>query len=496
MNPSSHPPAREIAPTRVLLVDEVMENLAPLSSELRRRGMHVALANGIAMACERAKSSRVDVVLAAVELSTPRSDGLSLGDALAVELGNPPPILFLAPVGETSPGPSLLARTDAGAVVARLVAASARSGGATTSSVPDSISPSSRNSLYCGALGNVSLADVVETLWVDRKTGLLALTTPTGMGDVRFVDGSIVDAVYSRFEGMKALVRMLGEPEGRYDFTSDTPAVLRRIQQRTPDILRQSKVQLDEIARLRGRLGDLSAKALLAAEGVDLEMRGAPSQRRGSSADASLQRAILTKLRAPATLDDLLDDFPEPDAVVLAALVEIDTAGRLTRLPHETYRVPLVATDQLHLMRALVSRASAAGYEGATRLVFAGTPNRLAVFAHAALCLVDALPAAEPSPPIPIPHSIATVRLGDDVDLDLVALPLIPVYAPLWPLALAGSAIVVRLDEAAGPALSEACTAAELPIVDASVLVGSLEDGNVSQVAGLVRAAIEATQRA
>ena len=207
-----------------------------------------------------------------------------------------------------------------------------------------------------------------------------------------------------------------------------------------------------------------------------------------------MARIALAKLRSPATLEEVLDDLPDPDAQILAAIVELDTAGRLKRLPHEMQRVPLVSTEQLHLMRALVSRASAPGFDGAARFVFAGTPSRLAVFAHAALSLVDALPSAEAAPVIPIPHTIATVRLGDDVNIEIVALPLVPAYAPVWPLTLAGAAIVVRLDDAAGSALAEACAAAELPVLDAHVLVGELEEGSVAQVASLVRAAIEATQ--
>jgi hypothetical protein len=166
----------------------------------------------------------------------------------------------------------------------------------------------------------------------------------------------------------------------------------------------------------------------------------------------------------------------------------------LKRLPYEMQRVPLVGMDQLHQFRALVSRAAAPGYSNAARFVFAGTPSRLAVFAHAALSLADALPSVEPAPAIPIPATIATVRLGDDVDIEIVALPLVPAYAPLWPLALAGAAIVVRLDDAAGSALAEACAAAELPVLDAQMLVGQMEEGSVAQVASLVRAAIEATQ--
>ena len=473
---------------RVLLVDEDIDDLASLAAELRRRGVQVALANGVSMACERAKTARVDVIVAAGELTEPREDGLSLLDALAIELGQLPPVLLL--VRAEGPGPlqgEAVVRGNIEALLARVNALSGQHTRGAESAPPATI--------YSGSLAKVSLSDVVETLWVDRKSGTLGVTTPFGAGDVRLVDGSVVDAVYLRFEGMKALVRMIGEPEGRFVFTPETPPVLSRMKVHTADVLLEAEDQLAGIKQLRAKLGDLTAKALLASDVGDHE---AGSQRRvvPPSELSPLARSVLTKLRAPATIEDVLDDFPEPDAHILGALVELDGAGRVKRLPHETYRVPLVPTDQLHLMRALVSRAAAAGFEGPTRLVFAGTPSRLAIFAHAALCLADALPPTEPTPALPIPHAIATVRLGDDVDLDLIALPLVPAYAPLWPLALAGSAIVVRLDDAAAPALAEACAAAEIPVLDAHVLVGALEEGSVAQVASLVRAAIEATQGA
>jgi CheY-like chemotaxis protein len=465
---------------RVLLVEEDIEELASLAAALRQRGVQVALANGVSMACERAKTARVDVVIAASELAEARDDGLSLLDALAIELGQLPPVLLLVREG---PGPlqgESIPRGDVDALVERVHALATPQ----AQREPRGGESAPPSAIYSGSLAKVSLADVVETLWVDRKTGTLAVTTPLGAGDVRLFDGAIVDAVYVRFEGLKALVRMIGEPEGRFLFTPDTPAVLGRMSIPTADLLRDVAAQAKEAKRLRALLGDMSAKAFLAAEG-------------GEHAELSLlARATLARLRTPATLEDVLDDLPDPDTQLLSALVELDAAGRLKRLPHERQRVPLVGTEQLHLMRALVSRAAAPGYEGKTRFVFAGTPSRLAVFAHAALCLADALPSPEPAPAIPIPHAIATVRLGDDVDIELVALPLVPAYAPLWPLTLAGAAIVVRLDDAAGSALSEACAAAELPVLDAQVLVGALEEASVAQVASLVRAAIEATQGA
>jgi CheY-like chemotaxis protein len=464
--------ATATAPPRVLLVDEDIEELATLASELRRRGVQVALANGTSMACERAKTARVDVIVAAQELTQARADGLSLLDALAIELGQLPPVILLLRAPDDQVKGVTIVRGDPDALLARI--------SAVATPAPRESSPPS--ALYSGSLAKVALSDVIETLWVDRKTGTLAVTTPTGAGDVRLSEGHVVDAVYLRFEGMKALVRLMAESDGRFLFTPETPTVMRRLHVPTAELLKSAAADIEAAKLLRAKLGDLAHKALLASDG-------------GEHGDLSpLARVVLAKLRAPATLDEVLDDLVDPDIAVLGAVDELEQAGRLKRLAHETSRVPLVATDQLHLMRALVSRALAPGYEGATRLVFAGTPSRLAVFSHAALCLADSIAAPEAAPPLPIPHAIATVRLGDDVDLELVALPLVPAYAPLWPLALAGSAIVVRLDDAAGSALTEACSVAELPVLDAQMLVGALEEASVAQVASLVRAAIEATQ--
>jgi CheY-like chemotaxis protein len=461
------------APPRALLVDEDIEELAAIAADLRQRGVNVALANGVSMACERAKTIRVDVVIAASELTEAREDGLSLLDALAIELGQLPPVLLLVREG---PGPlqgEAIQRGDIDGLVARVIALAA---------VPNPRESMPPSALYSGSLAKVSLSDVLQTLSVDRKTGALGVTTPAGAGDVRLVDGAVVDAVYLRFEGLKALVRMISEPDGKFLFAPETPAVLGRMSTPTRELLELAAAQIGQAKAARALLGDMTAKALVAAEGGD------PGEL------SPLARAILARLRTPATIAELLDDLTEPDALILATLVELDGKSRLKRLPHDTQRLQLVGPDQLHLMRALVSRASAPGYQGAARLVFAGTPSRLAVFAHAALCLVDAIPSPESAPTLPIPHPIATVRFGDDVDLELVALPLVPAYAPVWPLALAGAAIVVRLDDAAGSALTEACAAAELPVLDAQMLVGALEEGSVAQVASLVRAAIEATQ--
>ena len=73
-----------------------------------------------------------------------------------------------------------------------------------------------------------------------------------------------------------------------------------------------------------------------------------------------------------------------------------------------------------------------------------------------------------------------------------VALPLVPAYAPLWPMALAGAAVVVRLDEAAARSLEEACASVNVSVLDARAIFGSLEESSAVQVASLIKTALEA----
>jgi hypothetical protein len=200
----------------------------------------------------------------------------------------------------------------------------------------------------------------------------------------------------------------------------------------------------------------------------------------------------MARLRVPATLDELLDELPHADAVILESVVALDGHGRIKRIAHASSRVQLCGPDQLHLVRAAASRARSPGFSGPARLVFAATPSRLAVFGHTVLALADAFPSQEAAPSVPVPYLLATIRLGDGVELDVMALPLVPAYAPLWPMALAGSAVVVRLDEAAARSLEEACASVSVPVLDARDIFGSLEESSAVQVASLIKTALEA----
>jgi len=461
---------------RVLLVDHDVDALAELASRLRDRGIRVSLANGSQMACERARGGGYDVVLAARAIAEPTDGSMGVIDALSVELPVVPPLLVLHEDddGDAPPSESRVSRGDIDRLVARIeqLAASRDREGERGSHA--SFLPSAH------ALEHAPLADLLVVLATERRSGTLTVTSPKGSGEVRLVDGEIADAVFVRLEGKKAIARVLGEREGTATFAPGAPAIMRRLHESTRELVAEVKSLSEKAAALRIEAGDLVGNTLIALDGHGIE---------GLS---EIDVHVITRLRVPSQLDDVLDELPHSDAALLESLLRLDRLGRIRRIGSGSSRVQICGPDQLHLLRASAARARSPGFSGAARLVFAATPMRLAIFGHTVLALADAFAAPEPAPSAPVPYVLATIRLGDGVELDIVALPLVPVYAPLWPMALAGAAVLVRLDEAAPQSLEEACASVSLPILDARAIFGTLEESSAVQVASLIKTALDA----
>ncbi len=459
--------------SRVLLVDDDVDALAPLAAVLRQRGIHVSLASGVQMACDRARSSGYDVILATRRVTEPADGSIGVSDALSVELAFAPPFLLLV---EGSDGhhqtrnEHRVDRDDIESIVRSITQLTKpREHGSLRS-----LAPSTHT--FEGA----PLGDLLTALVAERRSGTLTVTTSEGPGEVRLVEGEVADVVYVRLEGKKALARMLEAREGSATFAPGAPAIMRRIHEPTRSLVAEAKALAEKAARLREAARDLATSTLLWIDGPGVDLI------------SDLDRQVLARLRVPATLGEVLDDLPDDDPSILESLLRLDAAGRLRRLGHSSSRVQICGADQLHQLRASAARALRPGFAGPARLVFAATPARLGVFGHTVLLLADVFPAREPVPAIPLPHVLATIRLGDGVELDVVALPLVPVYAPLWPMALAGAVSVVRLDEAAPQQLAEACDVVGVAILDAKAIVGSLEESNAVAIASLIKTALNA----
>lgn len=448
---------------RVLLADPDVDELAELSATLQARGFTVALSNSIQSALDRAHDARPDIVLAASSLCRPGD----LIDQLRADpkLANLAVVILVHIRGGSLPDRCIV-RTDIDALVAAIVAAPARD-----------LAPESTQGELRGDLSQVSLVDVLQLLTMNRRTGALSVATVAGSGEIRLHDGDVVDAVYRRLEGEKALYRLLGERVGTFAFVPGGEPALRRVDVPTSMLLIEAMRRVDEVA---ARIADIAphGDALIAAGPIE------------EDAD-ELELRLADLLQAPRALDELLDQVETPDLELLEALQRMMQRGLLRRIPRAALITALASQDKLPILRALVSRLAREGFAGPPRLAIAAPVPRLAAFSQAILRIEDALPPATPSPIAPVPHAMATLRFGDSVEVSVLGLPLAPALAPLWAMALPGTAAVVRLDDGPAPELESACAAAEIPVLHASALLGWVEEGDPAQVAALLRVTLE-----
>lgn len=443
----------------VLIVDAELEVLGELASGLRGLGLEVAIADSPALALERARSRRPDALV--IEQSFAQHTDLLERLAADRHLTTIPRLLMAdAPSDET-----LLDRRDCAALARSLY------------ELPRERSVAAREGDFRGDLTQLGVVDLLQLLSMNRRSGALTIATARGAGEVRLRDGEIVDAVFRRQEGEKALFRLLAEQEGSFAFASGNETALRRIEVPTSALLLEGVRQIDEVRQLREQLG--GAEAALTTH-ADLPEDATP-----------LEQEIFATLEAPKSLDDLLEELGESDLRILQVTHRLLERGHLRRLSEGATRAELAEPDRQHLLAALLRRLSREGFGGTARLVFAGDARRLAALAHAAGRLAEAEVPAQSLPLAPVPHSFATLKLPEGARLELVALPLLEEFGPLWGLSLPGSAAVVQLDGPGSPLLEHLTGVLGIPLLCAASLLGEMDEGDSQQVAALIRGALD-----
>jgi hypothetical protein len=329
-----------------------------------------------------------------------------------------------------------------------------------------------------GDLSQVPLVDLFQVLSMNRRTGTLSVTTGAGAGEVRIADGEVLDAVYRRLEGEKALYRLLGEHEGTFAFVPGGTVTLRRISESTSMLIMEAMRQLDEVERLKKEL----------APGGDVLLVSEPA----SAGAPRIERVVMAVLQVPRSLDEVLDEVQAPDLEVLKVIEALRGRGLLRSIPRADLVTSLASEDRMQVLRAMASRLARDGFSGPPRIVLAAPPEKLASLAGAILRIEDAMAPLDSLPLAPVPHLLATLRLGESIELAVMALPLAVQFAPLWSLTLAGAGALVRIAGADCPELDAVCAAAEVPIFHAAAMLGEVEEGDPTQLAALLRLTLEA----
>ena len=443
----------------VLLVEPDVDLLGDLASRLRSRGLEVAIADSLAGAAERARLSRPEVLLISQELG---------GDTLEATLKGLGALSllprFMLVDRTVELAPHELPRGDAELIAKRLYALPAKAAPVV-----------GEGGDFRGDLQQVSVTDLLQLLSMNRRSGTLSVTTPLGSGELRLNEGEVIDAVYRRVDGEKALFRLLAEPEGSFAFAGGSQQAVRRIERSTNMLLMEGLRQVDEGRTLRAAL-NLEDQSLLAL--------GVPE-------DApDLEQRVALTLGTPRTLTQLLDEVAAPDLDILQTLQQLLERGLVRSLAAGAERVELADPERMSVLAAIAKRATRPGFDGAARIGIAGSQHRLTSLLAALGSLVDATVPSE-VPPAPVPHTMANLKLGEGVELEVVGLPLVDAYAPLWALVLPSLTAVARIDLEGSDLLESCASLAGVNIVDASGLLRDSDDGEPELVAGLIRMALE-----
>jgi hypothetical protein len=444
----------------VLLIEPDVDELGVLASRLRAHGLEVAIADSLDRGAERAQALRIGVMLVSSALaSEPDFDALL---QFMPSLANLPRFVLVDGIGGRTEGE--IPRWDVEAIAKRVHA------------LGNSVPVAAAGGDFRGDLKQVSVADLLQLLGANRRSGTLSLATPSGAGEVRLGDGEVLDAVYRRVDGEKALVRLLGEAEGSFAFVGGTASTLRRIERPSQALLMDGMRQLDEAQKLAATLA-LGNDALLAV------VLARPDQR-------DVEQRVLEVLVTPHTLPELLDEVPALDLDVLNALEGLLAAGAVRRFSGGNLRVELADPERLTVLAALAQRAAPSGFDGVPRIGLAGSQRKLATVLSSLARVSDATVVSD-VPAAPTPHSLATLRLTESVSLELVGVPLVDAFAPLWGLVLPGLLAVARLDNEPFEMLEAGCRLASVPLIDGAPLLGHGGEADPERVAGLLRAMLE-----
>src|SRR5690606_38561852 len=206
------------------------------------------------------------------------------------------------------------------------------------------------------------------------------------------------------------------------------------------------------------------------------------------SADEVTQRVAET-LSVPHTLEELLEDLPYSDLSILNALEALLEVGTVRKVHRGAVQVELAQRERFAVLSALVKKLERPGFSGATRIAVLAPPRRITALMHSVRRIVDAIVPTESVPTAPVPYLLATLRLADGVELEVLGIPAMEAFQPLWALSLPGSALVLTLGYAAPPAAQELCSVLGIPLLEATTLLGNLDEADPGQVAALISGA-------
>jgi len=100
-----------------------------------------------------------------------------------------------------------------------------------------------------GRLSQMSLADILQILHINKKEGELRVTSGPKTASVYIKNGEIYNASLDGIEKEKALFRLFGWEEGKFEFTPKQVTATKKIRSTTGNLLMEGMRQIDEFRK-------------------------------------------------------------------------------------------------------------------------------------------------------------------------------------------------------------------------------------------------------
>lgn len=237
---------------RILIVDDDPKLVALLTSSLQKSGYATIEAMDGEAALEHAQNEKPDLILA--DITMPEMDGFELCRRIRETPAiADTPFIFLSAKGELHDrvkGLNLGADDYIGKpfhiseVTARIKVVLQRS--AAFGQFEDE-----GESDLKGNLEQMGLADLVQTLGMNKKTGGLKIIHHSRVGKIFFDAGNIVQAALGKYKSEEAVYRILAWEEGYFEFDSTDRADKTAIATTTNSLLLEGFRQRDEYIKYK-----------------------------------------------------------------------------------------------------------------------------------------------------------------------------------------------------------------------------------------------------
>ncbi len=279
-----------------------------------------------------------------------------------------------------------------------------------------------------GDLQQISLSDLLQVFAMNKKEGVLALTSNRKNGYIFVSRGDVVNARIGQIEGIKAFYRLLLWDQGKFRFTPGQPQTETRIHLSTDQLLLEGMRQNDE---MRSQMSTFPAADTLIDLAVSLDQL--PEGLRPATLE------ILHSLSTRSRVADLVENSPLSDYEVLQilrTLIEKSFVREKKIVPGAlTAVIALLQADEIHAIKGALCETEMVREQVAAKLILLANSDReVGMFLHALQGIEEFEPESDflrGAGELTL-GDVGRLKIGDNFQLRIFVLPATDESAPLW----------------------------------------------------------------